>query len=215
MPKTTGPLFSLSSRGSLAKTLVYSTWRGVNYARQHVIPANPRTSPQVATRNVFSWLSEFWRWMPAEFHSAWTLAAKGRPLTDRNLLVRDNMHTLRDGSDISLLVGSPGTGNAPAILLDAVGGTVGAITFIVDTLSVPPGWDYVAMHTLCLKDQDPHDPFEQPVVFSEVAAPSLTTTTDATELNGFLLRLVTMAEFTDDKGNTQFSPSLIASFDAT
>lgn len=50
MAKLIGPLFSLSASGKLAKTLVYSDWKGINYARQYVVPANPNSASQQVQR---------------------------------------------------------------------------------------------------------------------------------------------------------------------
>lgn len=51
MAKTTGPLFSLTASGSVAKTITYSAWKGISYVRQLVIPANPQTADQAAVRS--------------------------------------------------------------------------------------------------------------------------------------------------------------------
>ena len=50
MAKLTGPCFSLRASGQLAKTLVYFGWKGLNVLRSYVVPANPRTTAQVAHR---------------------------------------------------------------------------------------------------------------------------------------------------------------------
>jgi len=50
MSKLSGPLFSLSASGQLAKTLVFAKWKGVDYARQYVIPANPNSAAQQTQR---------------------------------------------------------------------------------------------------------------------------------------------------------------------
>lgn len=50
MAKLTAPLFSLEARGSIAKSLVYFPWKGINAARQYVTPANPNTAPQQTQR---------------------------------------------------------------------------------------------------------------------------------------------------------------------
>ena len=47
MAKLYGPLFSLDARGKLGKALVYSIWKGLNYVRKYVIPANPNTAAQL------------------------------------------------------------------------------------------------------------------------------------------------------------------------
>jgi len=60
MAKTKGPLFSLSASGQLAKTLVYGAWKGHKYARQHIVPSNPRTPDQITTRNHLAQLNIEW-----------------------------------------------------------------------------------------------------------------------------------------------------------
>lgn len=50
MAKLTGPLFSLSASGKLAKTLVYADWKGIDYVRQYVTPANPNSASQQVQR---------------------------------------------------------------------------------------------------------------------------------------------------------------------
>lgn len=54
MVRVTGPFLSLDARGSLAKTMVGSYWKGVNYIRVRVVPKNPKSDPQVAVRTVLS-----------------------------------------------------------------------------------------------------------------------------------------------------------------
>lgn len=51
MAKLTGPLFSMDASGSFAGAMVFSKWKGRNYARQLVIPSNPHSADQEAARN--------------------------------------------------------------------------------------------------------------------------------------------------------------------
>ncbi|GAI96306.1 unnamed protein product [marine sediment metagenome] len=60
MAKTKGPLFSISASGALAKTLVYGDWKGIDYVRQYVIPANPKTADQQEQRGFFSAAIDAW-----------------------------------------------------------------------------------------------------------------------------------------------------------
>jgi len=50
--KLPGGIFAKAS-GRLGG-LVFATWKGIQYARTWVIPANPRTAPQLAQRALFS-----------------------------------------------------------------------------------------------------------------------------------------------------------------
>lgn len=60
MAKLTAPLFSFSARGQLAKSLVYSGWKGINTARSYVVPANPNSSGQQTQRGYFGDAVDLW-----------------------------------------------------------------------------------------------------------------------------------------------------------
>lgn len=42
---------SLDARGSIWKTIVFSAWKGLNYARLSVTPYNPKSNYQTGIRN--------------------------------------------------------------------------------------------------------------------------------------------------------------------
>ena len=50
MAKLKGPLFSLGATQQIGKTLVYFPWKGLNVAREYVVPTNPNTAPQQTQR---------------------------------------------------------------------------------------------------------------------------------------------------------------------
>lgn len=54
MAKLVAPLFSFSARGQLAKTLVYSGWKGIDDVRSYVVPANPQSADQQQQRSYFT-----------------------------------------------------------------------------------------------------------------------------------------------------------------
>src|SRR5690606_27546113 len=87
MGKTTAPLLSFDASGTLAKTVVYSRWRGISYARRHVIPANPRTIPQQFNRLAFATLREMWKVAPPAAQAPWDAFATGRPFTGMNAFI--------------------------------------------------------------------------------------------------------------------------------
>lgn len=58
MAKVTGPLLSLDASGSVANTMTFSKWKGINYLRQRVVPANPKTAGQKVVRGVLGTLSK-------------------------------------------------------------------------------------------------------------------------------------------------------------
>ncbi len=50
MARLTAPLLSLDASGSIFGTVVYSKWKGLNYARLSVIPYNPKSDYQSGIR---------------------------------------------------------------------------------------------------------------------------------------------------------------------
>jgi len=60
MARTTGPLFSLDASGSVGGAITFSKWKGRNYVRRRVIPANPESGAQVGRRSMFRFLSQEW-----------------------------------------------------------------------------------------------------------------------------------------------------------
>jgi hypothetical protein len=51
MAKLKAPLLSLGASGQIGKSIVYFPWKGINAARQHVVPANPKSAGQVIQRD--------------------------------------------------------------------------------------------------------------------------------------------------------------------
>lgn len=50
MAKLKAPLLSLGAEGAIGKSIVYFGWKGLNVAREYVVPSNPRTSGQTTQR---------------------------------------------------------------------------------------------------------------------------------------------------------------------
>jgi len=153
MSKLTGPLFSLTARKTIGKSLTYSGWRGVQYVRTRVIPANPKSTDQVAVRNIFHSLCDLWNRRGALFNEPFLSASKGTPKTDRNLLIALNVPALKGETTLAKFVFSPGDGGAlpPLTAVGADGGSqVLNITLTQPTL--PDGWTQVAAYGIAIKD---------------------------------------------------------------
>jgi hypothetical protein len=92
------PLGSYDARGKVAG-VVYSIWRGVNYARRKVTPANPRSDDQVAIRDLINDASKAWKagatvgavTIDASYKSAYAAAAAGQAYSGFNLFIRDSV----------------------------------------------------------------------------------------------------------------------------
>lgn len=180
MAKLTGPLLSFGAKGAIGKTLVASKWRGIAYARQYVVPANPRTTAQQTVRTTFALLREMWKLAPAQLQDAWNAFAAGRPFTGMNKEVGENVRVLNGELDMTNYIASPGAGGGLVPLsFNAVTGTVAGT--VDTTFTVPPaptGWTLVKAVAIGFLDQDPSGIFTGNIVVAEDAvapyAPTLT-----------------------------------------
>lgn len=143
MAKVKGPLLSLGASGQIAKSVVFGDWRGVKYARQHVVPANPRTTAQTLTRNVFQYADDQFKRMLTLAQSVWSAGSQGKPFTARNLFIKNYVRTLRSEADMTDYIASPGVnGGLPLLDFAAVTGSV-AGTIDVDATIPPVPVDWV------------------------------------------------------------------------
>jgi len=155
MAVVTGPLLSFSASGQIAKTQVYSRWKGRPYVRRLVTPSNPRSTDQVLTRNTFRWLQYVWRTAPGEFRAPWDEAIKGRIMTAPNLFMKQNLSLLRDQTDLEGIVLSPGAAGGLTVTPSLTGG-VGTITIDLTAPSpLPSGWTIIQAVGVAIADQNP------------------------------------------------------------
>lgn len=91
MARVKGPLFSLEASGSIAKTVVYSQWKGRNYVREHTIPYNPQTAPQVNVRTAMTLLVASWQGEAAPYQLEWETFGKQFNLSGFNSYVSRGM----------------------------------------------------------------------------------------------------------------------------
>lgn len=160
MSKLTGPLFSLTARGTIGDALTYSAWRGVQYVRTRVVPNNPNTTNQQEVRGVFRTLAAWWNRAPTLTRAPWVAAAVGLALTDRNILVRENVPALQGDANMNDFVGSPGAGGAlPPLTMTLTSVGAGAIEAVFTQPPVPPGWTQQAVVLSVFADGDPSPEF--------------------------------------------------------
>lgn len=172
MATLTGPLLSFSARKSIGKTIVYSSWKGIAYSRQHVIPANPDTADQQEVRSTFAWLQRVWAYAPALATEGWNAYAQGQPMTGRNAFSKFNVSPLQSAADLTDFIMSPAAKSGPVAA--GVTFTPGNDLVTVDFTapSLPAGWTIYSAIAACIRQQDPHSG----VLYSIVAAEDLTST---------------------------------------
>ncbi len=171
MAKVTAPLLSFGASGSLAKSLVFATWRGIPYSRRHVVPSNPDTVDQQETRNTFAWLNNVWRYFPSEVTEVWDAYASGQPLTGRNGLIKLNLSDLRSQADLTNFVFSPGAKSGPVAASATFTPGNDLVTVAATEPTLPAGWSVVEMVAAVIRQQDP----QSGVLYTTTAAVDVTT----------------------------------------
>jgi hypothetical protein len=175
MAKITGPLLSMGARGQIGKAMVTSTWRGVNYARQYVIPANPRTTAQQANRTRFAFLREMYKLAQAPVIAPWTAFAQGRPFLPVNKFVGENNRLLNGETTLDNAIMSPGArgGLPPVSVVAATGAASGEVTVTVNPpAQLPDGWTVDSVGSAAAPQQDPTGIFAGPFVADTEANPA-------------------------------------------
>lgn len=156
MSKTIAPLLSFGASGQIAKTQVYSTWKGIPYVRRYAIPSNPNTADQQEVRSVFSFLNNVWKFAPTLMIEAYDAYASGQPLTGRNGLIKQNLSNLQAATDLDTFVFSPGAKSG--IVLAGLSLTAGTDKITVDATapSLPTGWTLSSVIAAAVVNADPH-----------------------------------------------------------
>jgi hypothetical protein len=156
--KVSGPLLSLSATGQIGKSIVFGDWRGVKYARQHVVPANPQTTAQTLTRSTFQFGDDQYKRMLTLAQSPWIAAAIGKPFTARNSFIKNFVSNLRGDVDMTDYVASPGVnGGLPLLAFAAVpGGLSGEIDVSATIPPLPVDWTHDAIIYTAHLDRAPN-----------------------------------------------------------
>jgi len=170
MAKVTAPLLSFGGSGSIAKSMVFSKWKGRPYVRRHVIPANPQSTAQTLTRDIFRNLSSIWLNLVPGGQTPWDRFAEGQVLTGRNAYMGKNLAVLRGEVDMALWIGSPGAKGGLVQETTVLTPGVGTITVVVTTPTPPTGWTVQQVQALMIADGTP----EGITDFSTIAGSDLT-----------------------------------------
>lgn len=123
-----GPLFSLDASGTVAKTAVYSKWKGRSYVRSHAVPANPQSDLQRSRRSLIQFLSRAWREMSDLQQSQWKELASRHNYSPFNAFTSYNANRYTQG--LTPQITPTANNNLPATLEEeSAAGGVGRVTY--------------------------------------------------------------------------------------
>ncbi len=156
MAKITAPLLSMGASGTIGGVMTFASWRGVGYARQRVTPANPRTTAQVLTRDIFANMGLRWKQGGVLMRAPWDRYAVGQKFVGRNAYMGQNLAAMRGQADMDLYIGSPGAkGGLPAVSLVLTTVAALGIEAVIVGPTPPTGWTLTSAIATCFIDQTP------------------------------------------------------------
>jgi hypothetical protein len=137
MVKVLGPMFSFEASGTIGSIATFSKWKGRPYVRQRVVPANPKTALQVATRAMLRFLTQAWIDVDPTPQGTWDDLAAAAQISPFNAYVGRNQRRFREFQAPSQSYPAAETGTQPVATLDsAVGGpSYIDLTFTITTLN--------------------------------------------------------------------------------
>jgi len=96
MARVNGPLMSMDASGALGGTVVFSKWKGRNYVRQLVRPANPKSGGQTSMRAMMKFLSQQWSGLQAADKASWEDLAESLVISPFNAFTKTNLARNKD-----------------------------------------------------------------------------------------------------------------------
>jgi hypothetical protein len=91
MAQLKGPLHSDSASGTVAKSVIFSKWKGRPYSKRRVTPTNPQSQSQTGIRALIKWCGHWWRFGPYTHEDEWAALAEPKNITPFNAYMAENI----------------------------------------------------------------------------------------------------------------------------
>ena len=155
MAIVTGPLMSVDASGKFGGSMVFSKWKGRNYARKLVIPSNPKEPKQVGVRSMLTFLAKAWAAIKVAEAADYQTLADAAEISTFNAYVGANLDRWQenkgpgqsyppaDASGATAITSAPLTGHADyvtAVVTPATNANIWGIMVWRDSVSVVPTW---------------------------------------------------------------------------
>lgn len=88
MAKVKTPLLSFSASGSVADSITFSSWKGINVVKRHFTPSNPQTVLQENVRKAMALSIAKYQELPQAQKDAYDVGAEGQKYSGANLAVK-------------------------------------------------------------------------------------------------------------------------------
>lgn len=148
MVKLKAPMMSLGASGSIGGAVVYSSAKGRAYARQLVIPSNPKSGPQVGMRAMLKFLSQQWASLSGVQQADWDTLAKATNISPFNAFVSYNQKRWRSFLGPSKLDPATEVAVAPAVPTTTVTAGVRQLGLSIADGAQLPDWAWMIFRSL-------------------------------------------------------------------
>lgn len=155
MARLTGPLFSLTARGSFANTTTFEMVKGFPIAKVKTSPRKTDTKPQLDQRALFTFLSNLWQNDTIAWQGYWNESLSRKALPGRNNFLAKNLHSLHKKTSLQHLILSPGTGGVPPVLDLTVTPGFQSMDWTISGPVIAPGWTFFQSFINWIEDQNP------------------------------------------------------------
>lgn len=140
MVRLYGPLMSMDASGTVANAVTFSKWKGRNYARQRVVPANPNSAPQQSVRAMMKALSQAWTGLTAGNKATWQDRADQTIISTFNAFCSYNLSRWRSFKAPSKEDPATEVGAAPSAPTTTVTAGVRELQLSIADGATPPDW---------------------------------------------------------------------------
>lgn len=140
MVKLIGPMMSISASGKFADTMVFAKKGGTAYARQRVVPFNPKSAAQTGNRALMKFLTQIWSTIDPSDQATWAALAASMTGVNFNAFIHYNMLNWKQFYAPSNVYPRTGTGTLPSGSSQTAQGQVGQAFLFGTAGTVNDGW---------------------------------------------------------------------------
>ncbi len=143
-----GPAMSLDASGSLAGAIVFSKWKGRNYVRQLVTPANPRSGAQTGFRASMKFLAQNWAGLSDAEKATWENRATDMIVSNFNAFTSYNQLRWRNFLTPSKDDPAAEASTPPTAATGVATPGVRMMTVVLTDSATAPDWGYIVYRSL-------------------------------------------------------------------
>ena len=134
---------SLDASGTVGDTLTFSKWKGRNYVRNRVIPANPKSASQTGVRAMMSFLAATWHLLATGPKATYATAAAAKSISPFNQFVSEHLTRWQNFTAPSQASPATEASTGLTVTTQTLTGGVGHVTLSLTPSGATSIWGYL------------------------------------------------------------------------